>query len=199
MPTTGSGRLCAAGRAVEAGVAEGEDAAVGGDEPVALAVGRRRHADDRRVEREAAGAPVEAGVAEGEDAAVGRDEPVALAVGRRRHADDRLVEVRARPWSRRTGRRRRRRRRRRARRASTPWRPASSPWRRSGPGAAAAPAEPSKVASPKAKTPPSALASRYPLAVGCRDAGEDRRVERLGHVRVGQARRCRSRSCPPSW
>ena len=36
-----------AGGAVELGVAEGEDAAVGGDQPVAAAVGGGGHADDR--------------------------------------------------------------------------------------------------------------------------------------------------------
>ena len=40
MPTIGSFRWTP-GRAVELGVAEGEDPAVGGHEPVALAVGRR--------------------------------------------------------------------------------------------------------------------------------------------------------------
>ena len=40
-----------AGRAVERGVAVAEDAAVGGDEPVAVAVGRRGHADDGLAQR----------------------------------------------------------------------------------------------------------------------------------------------------
>src|SRR5258706_540625 len=61
----------------EAGVAEGEDAAVGGHEPVAVAGGRGRHAHDRLVQPQVAGRPGEGGVAEGEDAAVTGDEPVA--------------------------------------------------------------------------------------------------------------------------
>ena len=63
------------------GVAEGEDAAVVGDQPVAAAVGGGGHADDGLVEGDAAGGAVEAGVAEGEDAAVVGHQPVALAVG----------------------------------------------------------------------------------------------------------------------
>jgi len=45
----------AAGGAVAGGAAEGEDAAVAGDQPVAVARGGRRHADDRLVERLASG------------------------------------------------------------------------------------------------------------------------------------------------
>ena len=60
-------RVTAAGRAVEAGVAEGEDPAVGGHQPVALAVGGRGHAHDGLVEGEATDRPVEAGVTESED------------------------------------------------------------------------------------------------------------------------------------
>src|SRR5207302_8736582 len=52
--------------------------AVGGAQPVALAVGRRRHAHDRLVEVDVAGAAEAARGAEGEDAAVGGDHPVAL-------------------------------------------------------------------------------------------------------------------------
>ena len=58
-------------------VAELEDAAVGGEQPVAAAVGGARHPDDRPVQRDVAGAPAELLVAEREDAAVGRDEAVA--------------------------------------------------------------------------------------------------------------------------
>ena len=54
MPTIGALSASAALGAVEPGVTEGEDAAVGGDLPVAAAVGRRRHADDRAFERSAA-------------------------------------------------------------------------------------------------------------------------------------------------
>ena len=50
MPTMGALSADGARAPVEAGVAVGEDAAVGGHEPVALAVGRRRHADDRLVQ-----------------------------------------------------------------------------------------------------------------------------------------------------
>ena len=78
--------------AVEGGVAEAEDAAVGGDHPVAVPVGRRGDADDGPVQPQRARRAVEVGVAETEDAAVGRHQPVAAAVGRRRHADDGCVE-----------------------------------------------------------------------------------------------------------
>ena len=54
MPTMGWLRACA-GRAEEGGVAVGEDAAVGGHQPVALAAGRGGHADDGLVE----GSPVD--------------------------------------------------------------------------------------------------------------------------------------------
>ena len=53
MPTAGSGRSWLPAEPSKSGVAVVEDAAVGRDEPVALAVVRRRHADDGRVEREA--------------------------------------------------------------------------------------------------------------------------------------------------
>ncbi len=56
---------------MEAGVAEGEDAAVGGHQPVAAGIGRGRHPHDRAVECHRTGRAVEPGVAEGEDAAVG--------------------------------------------------------------------------------------------------------------------------------
>ena len=79
MPTTGLVELEVAGRPVEAGVAEGEDAAVGGHQPVPAAVGGGRHAHHRLGEPEVARRAVEAGVAEGEDAAVGGHQPVALA------------------------------------------------------------------------------------------------------------------------
>ena len=81
------------GRTVEPGVAEVEDAPVGGDQPVALAVRCGGHADDGLVEVQGTGGTVEPGVAEVEDAPVGGDQPVALAVRGRSHADDGLVEV----------------------------------------------------------------------------------------------------------
>ena len=93
MPTTGWLRWMAAGRAVEVGVAEGEDAAVGGHLPVAAAVGGGGHAHHRSVQRKGAGRPVEVGVAEGEEAAVGGHLPVAAAVGGGGHAHHRPVEV----------------------------------------------------------------------------------------------------------
>src|SRR5438477_4580158 len=64
-----------AGGAEERGVAEGEDPAVGGDQPVAGAGRRWRQPDDGSIELQGAGGAEEAGVAEGEDAAVGGDEP----------------------------------------------------------------------------------------------------------------------------
>ena len=60
----------AAGRAVERGVAEREDAAVARDEPVAVPGRGCRHADDRPVEPDRAGRAVEVRVAEREDPAV---------------------------------------------------------------------------------------------------------------------------------
>ncbi len=81
------------GRALEHGVAEGEDATVARRHPVALAVGGRRHADHGLVEMDAARRPVVAGVAEVEDAAVGGHLPVALAVWGGGHAHDGRVQV----------------------------------------------------------------------------------------------------------
>src|SRR5207302_1019450 len=66
-----------AGGAVEGGVAEGEDAAVGGDQPVAVAGGGGGHADDGSVEPDVAGGAVVGGVAEGDDAAAGLPAPAA--------------------------------------------------------------------------------------------------------------------------
>ena len=53
--------MCAAGRPVEDGVPEGEDAPVGGEEPVPGIVGGGGHADDGRVEVQASGGSVELG------------------------------------------------------------------------------------------------------------------------------------------
>ena len=78
---------------MEAGVAEREDPAIGGHQPVALTVTCRRNADDRRVQVLAAHGTVEAGVAEGEDPAIAGHQPVALAVGCGGDADDRCIEV----------------------------------------------------------------------------------------------------------
>ena len=80
-------------RAEELCVAVGEDAAVGGHQPVAAAVGSHGHADDGLVELNGARRTVEVCVPVREDAAVGGDQPIAAAVGGGRHADDRLVEV----------------------------------------------------------------------------------------------------------
>ena len=82
-----------AGGAVELRVAVGEDAAVGGHQPVAVAARAGRHAHDGRVQVEGAGRAVELRVAVREDAAVGRHQPVAAAVGRRRHPHDGLVQM----------------------------------------------------------------------------------------------------------
>src|SRR5436853_479471 len=67
--------------AEKAGVAEAEDPAVGGDEPVALTGGAGGSSHDRLVEGDAPRGAEEAGVAEAEDPAVGGDEPVALTGG----------------------------------------------------------------------------------------------------------------------
>ena len=72
---------------------EGEDAAVGGDEPVAAGGRIGRHADDRLVEGDTAGGSVERGGPEAEYAAVTGDQPVAVSVGGGGHSDDRLVEM----------------------------------------------------------------------------------------------------------
>ena len=67
------------GGAEEAGVTEGEHAAVGGRHPVAPPARGGGHAGDRPDQLEVAGRAGEGRVAEGEDAAVGRHQPVALA------------------------------------------------------------------------------------------------------------------------
>ena len=82
----------APGGAEEPGVADGEDAAVGGDQPVAAAGQVCGHPDDRPVEGQVPGGPMEHGVAESEDAAIGGDQPVAPVVRCCRHPDDGLVE-----------------------------------------------------------------------------------------------------------
>ena len=68
--------MLATHRAVEVGVTEGEDPAVGGHLPVAAGVVRRRHGDHRRVQMLVAHRAVELR-AVAEDAAVGGDGPVA--------------------------------------------------------------------------------------------------------------------------
>ncbi len=93
MPMAGSGRFALPAEPSKSGVAVVEDAPVRRDEPVALAVPRRRHADDRRVQVDGTRAAEELRVAIGEDPAVGGHEPVALAVRRRCHAHDRLVQA----------------------------------------------------------------------------------------------------------
>ena len=75
---------------MEARVAEGEDATIRRDQPVALPRRRRGHPDDRLVEPDRAGRPEETRVAETEDAAIRRDQPVALPRRCRRHPHDRL-------------------------------------------------------------------------------------------------------------
>ena len=78
--------------AVGMGVAERMDAAVLCDEPVALAVGGRSDAHDRRAEALVGQGAVEVGVAEGEHGPARANEPVALAVGGRGDAHDRMME-----------------------------------------------------------------------------------------------------------
>ena len=80
------------GGADEGGIAEGEDPAVRGDQPVAAAGCRTGQSDHRRVESQPARGSVEDRVAEGEDSAVRGDQPVAAAGRRGRHVDDRGVE-----------------------------------------------------------------------------------------------------------
>ena len=60
---------CARGT-VEVGIPKGEDATVGGHQPVAPAVGRGGHAHDGPVEMDCARRTVEVGIAKGEDATV---------------------------------------------------------------------------------------------------------------------------------
>ena len=90
MPTMGWLSAMAARRAVEGGVAVGEDATVGGDQPVALAVGGRRHPHDGPVEGQRARRAVEGGVAVGEEPAAGRPEHVGLRRGQ--HRDQRAQD-----------------------------------------------------------------------------------------------------------
>ncbi len=78
---------------MEGGVTEGEDAPVGGDQPVAPAVGCGRHSHHRSIEGETTGRTVEGGVTEGEDAPVSGNVQVPLPVGGRRHPHDGLVEM----------------------------------------------------------------------------------------------------------
>ena len=79
-------------RAVERRIAEREDAAITGGEPVAHSVGCRGNADDWLIQVDGPSRSVELGIAVGEDAAVTGDEPVALTVRRGRHGNDRLGE-----------------------------------------------------------------------------------------------------------
>ena len=83
----GSVERTVAGRAEERGAPEVEDAAVGGDEPVTLAVRRRRDVHDRRG-RAGRQRTAERGVAEGEDGAPVRCQPVAVTRGGAGHAGD---------------------------------------------------------------------------------------------------------------
>ena len=78
--------------AVEARVSEGEDAPVGGDEPVAGAARGGCDADDRLVENDVPRGAVEARVSEGEDAPVGGDQPVAVSTRCDGCVDDGLVQ-----------------------------------------------------------------------------------------------------------
>src|SRR4051812_7208664 len=81
------------GRSEEPGVAEVEDPAVAGNEPVPLSGRGGQGLDDRLVQRHLPGGPEERGAAtEREDPAVGGHQPVTQPVWRRRHAHDRLVQ-----------------------------------------------------------------------------------------------------------
>ncbi len=161
MPTTGESRVRAAGRSLEAGVPEGEDAAVGGDQPVPATVRRSPPCPPRD-----GSAPCRPWIR-------GSRRPRRRRCRRRR----RPASSRHRPawppcprWggsapSRPSNRGTRRRRRRRSPR---PRRPSSSPpseavgvMPTTGRTNGRAPAEPSNGA-PKAKTPPSDAASQYP-------------------------------------
>ena len=73
----------------EGGVPVGEDAAVGGHQPVASTVGAGRHAHDRAGQAYGPGRALEAGVTEGVDTAVRTDQPVTAPVGGGGHAHDR--------------------------------------------------------------------------------------------------------------
>ena len=91
MATIGAFRCVRPHRAQE-GRMEREDAAIGGDHPVATGLAIGGHPDNRRIEVHRPGRAVEPGVAVGEEAAVGSDEPVpAWANGHRGdgHRDDR--------------------------------------------------------------------------------------------------------------
>ena len=95
MPTIGSLRWMAPGRAVELRIAVVEDPTVGGHEPVAAGIERSRHAHDGLVQVDATRGTVEVGVAVVEDPSVGGHQPVAPVVTCRRHTHDGLVEVHA--------------------------------------------------------------------------------------------------------
>ncbi len=69
-------------RPVELGVAVGEDATVGGVEPVTLTVFGRHDADDGPLENQAPGRAVELRCAEAEDPAIGSVQPVTMTDGR---------------------------------------------------------------------------------------------------------------------
>ena len=95
MATTGRsiGGDIAAALPKKRGVAEREDAAVAGDEPVAAAARCGGHADDGLVQMTVAGAAEEPRVAEREDPAVTGDEPVTEPRGCRDDGDDRSMQV----------------------------------------------------------------------------------------------------------
>ena len=119
----------AAGRAVEARVAERKDPAITRYQPVALAARGHLHPDDGLVEVDAAGRAVEVRVAEGEDAAVGTQQPIAVTGSRR--ASCRGSAGSTRRSSRTSGRRRREGSARTWSRASSRDRSAWRSWPRS--------------------------------------------------------------------
>src|SRR5689334_5016782 len=73
-------------------VAEREHATVAAQHDVAVARGRRKHADKRRARVPRAGT-AERSLAERKDTAVAGDHPIAVALRPRSHGDDRLVEA----------------------------------------------------------------------------------------------------------
>ncbi len=81
------------GRAEELCITVGEDASVGGHQPVARSVRGRSHAHDGFVQVERPGRAVEMRIAVGEDPSVGGHQPVARSVRGRSHAHDGLVQV----------------------------------------------------------------------------------------------------------
>ena len=88
MPTIGWLRLIAPVEPKKRGVAEGEDAAVGGDQPVPRSGRHGGDRDDRRVQREVRGVTVGGGGTGCMNGSGGGDGPAGFGVGRRRGTHD---------------------------------------------------------------------------------------------------------------